>query len=462
MRIELNIKTMPTVSPQMILSMTMLQYSAQELEEYLKELSYENPLMELQEHSHPEKRDFEERLRWLKNGDRQNRVYYSDGEEWRLEATDGSWQQEQLSQHLKQQIMLLDIPKQLRYAMEVIVELLTPRGYFDGTLEEVAELAHCDTDIAAQALEGIKALSPPGVGAKDVRECLLFQLMRKDKRDPVAERLVAQQFEHLASWPSQRLAAAMGATKNQVDVARKRIAALYPYPGDGFAARDSVLYVKPDLCVLEGGRGLCVEVCQDAVPGVYINSEYLKMLESEQDPEVQKYLRKKLGELEQVIKNLGNRKSTMLQCAEIILSRQEAFFQGGGLVPMTLRDVADEMGVHESTVSRTVRGKYIQCSRGLYEMAHFFTRDAGQNIGVSREHIKERLMELIVREDLEKPMSDEKLVAQLAQENIILSRRTVAKYRMELGILPASARRTQKNVQKSDAYENHTKTLLEE
>lgn len=462
MRLELNLKMTPTVSPQMILSMTMLQYSGQELEEYLEELSYENPLMELQEREIPKEKAFADRLRWLKNGDRQNRTYYSDQEEWRGEASAGTWQPERLQDHLKEQILLLKIPREMRRAMEVITELLSPRGFFDGSAEEVARLADCGTDIAQEAIERIKTLSPAGVGARDVRESLLIQLASQEVRDEVAERLVAEQFEHLASWPTPRLAGAVGATKTQVDMARKRIASLKPYPGDGFASRDSVLYVKPDLYVSEDAEGFSVEACEDAVPTVVVNSQYLKMLESEQDPEVQKYLRQKLGELEQVIKNLGNRKSTMVRCAECIAARQTAFFRGGGLVKMTLKDVADEMGVHESTVSRTVRNKYIQCSRGIFEMASFFSRDAGQNIGVSRNHIKDRLTALIEAEDPARPMSDEKIVEKLGQENIIISRRTVSKYRMELGILPASARKTQKSVQNSDVYKNRTKPLLEE
>ena len=434
MRLELNLKMTQTVSPQMVLSMTMLQYSSQELEEYLEELSYENPLMDLGEAEKPRNRDFSDKLRWLKSGDRQNRSYY-DQDQWRPELSSVTGQPESLADHLKEQIMLLNIPRKLRNAMEVIADLLTSRGFFDGSLEEVAHLAFCSPETAQEALKRIKTLAPAGVGARDVQESLLLQLQDTPDGD-VARKLVEQHFDHLATWPTARLASSLGATKSQVDLARKRISGLSPYPGDGFCSPDSV------------------EASDEALPQVSINSQYLKMLETEQDPEVQKYLHQKLSELEQVMKNLVNRKSTMLRCAECILTRQDQFFRGGALVKMTLRDVAEEMGVHESTVSRTVRNKYIQCSRGLFEMASFFSRDAGQNIGISRNHIKERITELIRQEDPEKPLSDEKIVEKLGQENIILSRRTVAKYRMELSILPASARKNQKSVQNSDVYEN--------
>lgn len=460
MRLELNLKVAPTVSPQMILSMNMLQYSAQELEEYLEELSYENPLVELMEQPQDQQQQsFLDRLQWLKNGDRQNKLYYSQGEDWRSDPVAPG--EERLEDYLKEQIMLLDIRKELSRAMEVAVDLLTPRGFFDGTAAEVARLSGCGIETAEEALRRLKTLNPVGVGAKDVQESLLLQLKGRQPRNEVAEKLVEQAYSHLASWPDGRLASLIGATKQQVEQARGVISTLSPFPGDGFGS-GSTLYVRPDLYVDEEEGELILRASENSLPQLVVNEQYLKMLRSQQDPEVQKYLKGKLGELEQVMRSLNNRKSTMLRCGEIIAAMQQDFFRGGPLRKMTLRDVAEEMGVHESTISRTVRNKYIQCSRGLYEMAYFFSRDAGQNYGVSREHIKERLRQLIDMEDPKKPLSDEKLVEQLARENMCLSRRTVAKYRMELGILSASGRRTQKNVRKSDVYENRTERNLEE
>lgn len=458
MRLELNLRVAPTVSPQMILSMNMLQYSAQELEEYLEELSYENPLVELKEQPQEPKQDFLERIRWLRNGDRQN-PYFTQGEDWRRELP--SNREERLADFLREQIMLLDISRELSRAMDVAVDLLNTRGFFDGTPEEIAKLSGCGRETGEEALRRLKTLSPVGVGARDVQESLLLQLRAKQPRNEVAERLVEQAYSHLASWPHGRLAALVGATKQQVEQARGLISTLNPFPGDGFGGGDT-LYVRPDLYVEDVAGELVLRASEAGVPQLVVNEQYLKMLRSQQDPEVEKYLKGKLGELEQVMRSLSNRKSTMVRCGEIIVALQQDFLRGGTLKKMTLRDVAEEMGVHESTVSRTVRNKYIQCSRGLYEMAYFFSGDAGQNYGVSREHIKERLGQIIAQEDPGKPFSDEKLVEQLARENICLSRRTVAKYRMELGILSASGRKVQKNVRKPDVYENKTCGNLEE
>lgn len=200
-----------------------------------------------------------------------------------------------------------------------------------------------------------------------------------------------------------------------------------------------------------------VQSCENGLPQIQVSSQYLHMLQCETDPEVQKYLKRKMGELEQVMRSLHNRKSTMVRCGEVIVQWQADFFRGGMMKKMTLSDVAAEMGVHESTVSRTVRNKYIQCSRGIFEMASFFSRDVGQNTGLSRASIQQRIRELIAAENPQKPLSDEKIVELLSREDIVLSRRTVAKYRMELGLLSASGRKTQKNVRKTDVYKNQTK-----
>lgn len=460
MRLELNLRVAQTVSPQMILSMNMLQYSTQELEEYLEELSYENPLVELKERPQEEKTgDFVDRLQWLRKEDRQNRVYYAQGDDWRSEPSVGH--QESLQEYVKEQILTLELSKSERRAMEVAAELLTPRGFFDGTLTEISRLAPCDTATAEAGLARLKTLSPVGIGAKNVQECLLIQLRAMEKRDPVAEKLVEEGFSHLASWPDQRLAALVGATKAQVAEARRRIAALNPYPGDGFGNGENTLYIRPDLYVEQGEGGLLLRPAEGATPQITVNDQYLSMLRSESDPQVQNYLKKKMGELEQVIRSLHNRKSTMLRCGEIIVQWQADFFRGGSRKKMTLADVAAEMGVHESTVSRTVRNKYIQCSRGVFEMASFFSRDAGQNIGMSRETIKSRISALIQTEDPNKPLSDEKIAEKLEENQIVISRRTVAKYRMELGLLSASGRKTQKSVRKTNVSENRTNTMEE-
>lgn len=438
MRLELNIKATQTVTPQIIATMTMLQYGAQELEDYLSDLSYENPMMEVEK---PQVSDEElaRRLRFLGQGSSNQGTYYESRDQKFPELP--SLQKDTLAEYLKDQICTLELPKGQLRAMETVAELLTDRGYFDGTIEEICRLSGCDQATAEAALEEIRSLEPAGVGARDVKDCLLLQLRRMVDRDDVAETMITDYFEKLATWDAARFARELAVTEEEANEAKLLILSLSPNPGDGFSTQETTVYIRPDLVIRPEGDSFKVEPVEETVPKVSVNGEYLKLLEEATDPEVRKYLRQKLIQVEQVMRNLSNRSSTMVRCGQAVAEWQAEFFSGGDLKKMTLRDIAGELGVHESTVCRTVKHKYIACDRGLLSMSSLFSRDAGQNIGVSRRTIQKLLSEIIREEPSEKPLSDEKLAGLLEDRGIRISRRTVAKYRMELGIPTASKRK---------------------
>lgn len=439
MKMALNLRQIQTVSPKMITSMTVLQYGTQELQTYLSELSYENPMVELLEPvSEFRTDDTVDRLRWLTQGDRQNRVYYAEDADARPipAAQDNS-----LGTYLRQQ--LLDgrcSGKQLR-AIHVMIDLLDEHGFFTGSIAEAARLAHCPVEDVQAALLRLRQLDPAGVGAGDIRESLLLQLARLDEDTALARKIVETRLEDLRTLSPQRLAAECGQSVSAVQDALLQITGLHPYPADGFSGQEATVYVQPDLYIYPEGDDFRVQSAEHALPKIQISRQYLKLLETDQDPEVQKYLREKLRQAQQVLHDLANRRSTILRCGEVLCRRQRDFFTGGALRKMTLRDVAEELGVHESTVSRTVRDKYVQCPQGLLPMNRFFSRSAGQNPELCRENIKTVLVRLIEEENPAHPYSDEQLTGLLATQNIVISRRAVAKYRTELGILPASARR---------------------
>ena len=442
MQLNMNLNTVQTVSPQIVASMTVLQCGAQELAAYLEELSYENPLIELQQ---PVKENYEQvvmdKLLWLKNNDRQNNAYYGAERTSRIEQFLPSERQECLTDYLLEQILLICADRTIRRAMETIIYLLDERGLYDGTVDEIAALCTCSLSTAKKALEEVRKLEPAGVAAGCVKDSLLTQLVGLQPRRYLAERIVKEHFEHLATWSTSRMAKVMQVSEEAVVNAKKVIASLNPYPAAGFASRENIQYVTPDVKIELDQTGVRVTVEERYIPSVRINSEYLLMLQSEKDPQTQEYLRQKLFQMEQLMSNLDSRKSTVARCSEIIAQRQMAFFQGGQIQKLTLRDVAEELGIHESTVSRAVRNKFVQCERGIYPMSVFFSRDVGQNVGMSRDQIKEVLEQIIAEENPEKPFSDERITEELAGRHITLSRRAVAKYRMELGIPPASARK---------------------
>jgi RNA polymerase sigma-54 factor len=318
---------------------------------------------------------------------------------------------------------------------------LDQRGFFTGTTAELSRLCRVSQKTAQEALDSFRQLEPPGVGVENVRESLICQLSRLPEDTQLARTLLAQGEPQLLTWPTARLARRLEVSEAALERAQSQILALHPYPADGFASEEQTVYIQPDLRIFPENGRLQVQDCQAYLPELRINSQYLKMLETQTDPEVTRYLRQKLQQVEQVLHDLGNRTSTMVRCGQILARRQADFFQGGPLHTLTLRDVAEEMEVHESTISRTVKGKFVQCPQGILPMSAFFSRCAGQNQSLSRQNIQALLSDLIAQEDPRRPFSDQQLAQQLGAQNVILSRRAVAKYRAELGILPAHGRR---------------------
>ena len=442
MKLTAGVQTNQSVSPQMIASVEVLQLNSQELSDYLETLSYENPLVELEEPKQPTEfaaQNTAELLRWLKDGDRQNQNYYVTPErgnpEQYLHASAG----ESLEEFVRDQILTLGISPELQKIMDVIVELLDHRGFYSGTAEELSRLAHCTNEQAREALLRIQQLEPPGVGAKDLQECLLIQLERMQK--PLATRLIREYYSRLGVWSGKRLAKEMGVSEAAVQAAMKTIAGLAPFPANGFASKIAPQYISPDITIGEDNGTMTVVAEERYLPTLRINGTYLNMLETETDPKVQAYLQEKLRQVQQVMGNLDWRKSTLVRCGEVIARRQEQFLRGGVLQSMTLRNVAEELELHESTISRAVRDKYVQCDRGLLPMSAFFSRDVGQNPGLSKSYIQQQLAQIIQSENPDKPFSDEKLAEELKKRHILMSRRGVAKYRMEMGIPAASGRK---------------------
>lgn len=441
MKITTQMKATQTITPQLIGTMTILSYSAKELEDYLVELSCENPMAELikpQEFPQQTTDSFAQQLRWLRQSDRQNRSYYGNeaAESVPIAApSDGT-----LSEALREQLMTRTLPKPLVHALQVLIDSLDDHGFYSGSISELAGAANVLEAEAQEALHILQSLEPAGVGARDVTECLLLQLQRQAST-ALAQTLLRTYGLNLAAISSTKIARQLGVSAADADAALQQIRGLSPYPSNGFSTGDAVIYVRPDLYIREKDGQLVVTGNEAAAPSLQINGQYLRMLEQETEPAVQQYLRQKLSQLQQVIRDMGNRQSTMLRCGQVIARRQQAFLLGGQLQKMTLRDVAEELEVHESTVSRTVRDKYIECSRGLLPMSSFFSRSAGQNPTMGRETIKSAIRQLIAAEDSAHPSSDERIVSLLAAQHITISRRAVAKYRAELGILPTSARK---------------------
>ena len=433
------------LSQRQLYSVELLRLSTLELEGYVRELAQENPLVELEEAPPPSqgegKDDLLARLRWLEDNDRQNWFYqkFSDEELDPLTRVGtGGGLEETLVSFLSRQLDRLRLEESAARLVRYLIYCLDDDGYLRTPLAELSR--HGAIPLPYMVL---KTLEPAGVGAAELWECLALQLERIGETGP-ALTIVQDHLEALAKRHDRAIAAKLNITPAQVEEARRTIRELDPRPGSVFQRTEQVFYIQPDLTVEEQEGRLTVKSTRGERPPFRLSRYYQKLLKQSEDREVRDYLNEKLRQAENVLWAADQRGSTLLRCAQVIVERQSDFFRFGpeALRPLRMGEVAQELGLHESTVSRAVREKYLQCPQGLYPLSWFFTRSAGAGEGVSGTAARKLLLRLIDGEDKAKPLSDQQLSEHMAREGCPISRRTVAKYREELGIPSASGRKS--------------------
>ena len=427
------------LTPQLMQSMEVLQMTSQELLEYLSRQAEENPLLD---QADPPERAYEELRRqagWIDGGVRDRASFAR--EDAAPEAGAADRDLESLSAFLRDQIHRLRLPRPLTALCEYLAELVDEDGYL--SQEDLDGLAGMKIPqaLADQALDVLQGLDPPGVGARSLSECLLLQLSRRGDADVVAMDVAARFLPELGRKHYAAIAQKLGTTAEAVRAAERAIAALEPHPGRAFQPPEPPAYVRPDVFVARLDGEWKVVLNEYYLPRVSVNDYYLRLLKSSDDKETRDYLRQKLQQARWLLSSLERRGSTLRRCAEAVLEAQLPFFTGrtGSLAPMTLSALAGVLELHPSTVSRAVRGKYLQCRQGTYPLRYFFSLPVSG--GVSRQAAKQALLALVRGEDRRKPYSDQDLCRLLAERGIRVARRTVAKYRLELGIGSSAARR---------------------
>jgi len=444
MELTLELKQTHKLSPQMIHSMEILQMGTQELQTYVEKILMENPTLELESEERREERpELVRKLEWLVANDRQNRWYHQEDARDLSELL-ADTESENLYDHLRTQLDLDRMPVRLSVAVDCILAGLNHAGYLEESREELAARCGQPLEIIASAEKLVQSLEPAGVGARSLSECLALQLERLGERGlPLT--IVQNYLEDMARNHYRRISLETGAGREEIQRACQQIRALDPKPGSPYAPREAPSYITADLFVLEEDGKLVVTASDEFLPVLKVSSYYQQLLKETDDPEVDSYLTEKVRQAKWVVKSIEQRRSTLVSCADVIVARQERFFRSGAghLRPMTLADVAGELGVHESTVSRAIKDKYLQCSQGLFPLTYFFSRAlmANDSEGVSPEKAKNAIRCLIEQENKRHPISDQKLCDLLAEQDIQISRRTVAKYRDELGIPSTSGRK---------------------
>lgn len=354
--------------------------------------------------------------------------------------------QTSLQENLLQQVRMSELNNGQVSIAELIIGNIDDYGYLKASVDELAMTTNLDPDKIEGVLKVIQGFHPAGVGARDLRECLLLQLERKRQKHTLEYKIIDQCFDALSKRRIPEIARVLDRDIDDIQDALQRIALLDPRPGREFLP-DNDIYVVPEVFVTKGEDGeFVVTTNNDHIPHLRISNHYKDLMaRAESDADVRNYVREKIRAGKFLIKSLHQRQSTLLNIGKEIVHRQREFMEKGSafLKPLTMVQVAEVVGVHETTVSRAVAGKYMQTPQGLFEMKYFFTSglQTADGAAMANTSVKEMIEEIFKKEDGTKPLSDQEVVKMLKDKGITIARRTVAKYRGELGILPSNLRR---------------------
>ena len=350
-----------------------------------------------------------------------------------------------LADHLDEQLRLTVVAADLRPAAEEIIGNIDDDGYLRATLDEIAEKRDLPLAVVEKALALVQAFDPIGVASRDLRECLLIQLRdpaRRPPANPMAIAILEHHFDALQRCRYPEIARALKVEQELVIEAIQEIATLEPKPGRRFAPMDT-RYVVPDVLVKKVGDDYAIILNEDGMPRLRINAYYRSVIT--QGDEAKRYVEDRLRSAMWLLKSIHQRQKTLYKVTHSIVQFQRAFLDKGlpFLRPLSLRDVAEDIRMHESTVSRVTTSKFVETPQGVLPLKFFFHSGIAKTQGdeVSSVSVKKMIEDLVAKEDIAKPLSDQDITRALRQEGLTIARRTVAKYREELAILPSHQRR---------------------
>lgn len=428
-----------SLSPNVMQAIQMLQLPMFELTHLLQEVILENPLLEFSQDSAQElsldadacvsNAEYEYDDPALPGS------YSTDKNQWLQNI---SSKEETLQDYLLMQLSYLRLDRNEWEIGDYLIRSINSNGY----LQDDAPPEFKASPTYQKMLDIIQGFDPAGVGARSVSECLILQLRRKQESSPELETLISEHLNDLADGSLRKIAISMDLPVQQIQDFRNRIIALNPHPGNGFFVRKSY-YVYPEVSIAKIDGKLCVVKNANSFADLKFNQEYCDQLSQYADANTKKYLSEKKREAAWLLKSIEQRQTTIYKVAGAILAKQAPFFLRGAeyLQPMTLKSVANQLGLHESTVSRACAGKYMQTPQGILPFKFFFSSVNAKGSVMAANGIRKILRELIEAENPSSPYSDSKLSVLLSERGIDLSRRTVAKYRGIMNIPDAASRR---------------------
>src|SRR6266403_834116 len=464
-----NLALQQVLSPQLQQSLLILQTPLLELRNLVQQEMETNPVLEeLPDEPSSDgpngdepstDNNFKEEFEKLASLDEEWRDYMAQSSSYSPEGSRGSPEakdkrqfffdsiavQETLQQHLMTQLNQTALNANDRKTAELIIGNIDDNGFLQSTPEEMALSSGIAKEDFEKMLALIQSFYPPGVGARDLRECLLVQLQREGKENSLEYKIISEHLDDLGKRRFPEIARRMNISVEEVQKCANNIAQLNPRPGQSFAVAPQN-YVLPDVTVEKVDGDYQIILNNEQIPHLRISNIYKDIIAQDNNgSEVKDYIRDKIRSGKFLIRSIHQRQQTISNIAHQIVSRQRDFFEHGPshLKPMTMGEIADAVGVHETTVSRAVSGKYMATPQGIFEMKYFFTPGYQTSTGesMSNTSVKEAILDLVKHEDGNAPLSDQEIIEILSQRGIPIARRTVAKYRTELNILPSHMRR---------------------
>ncbi len=441
------------MTPELRQAIELLQFTSLELDEYLEGQIEKNPLLEMEElkdsqENVEEQSKENEEIDWKEVIENYDDISYKpQNEKDEKEYTYENFvsYSPSLKEHLLVQIKLIFTDEKDIEIGETLIDYIDENGYFKGEIKEIGQELNLEGEDVENVLNRIQTLDPVGVGARDLRECLIIQLKEKKIKKPSIYKVIENHLEDIAKNRLQNISKKLDIELIEVQEICDLIKTLEPKPGRGYSGEEKdVKYITPDIILREIDGEYVILLNDITAPRLNINRYYKELITKSKDANTADYLKGKLNSAMWIIKSIEQRRMTIYNVVKSILKHQEDFLKKGekALKPLTLKEVADDINVHESTVSRAVNGKYMQAPNGLFELKYFFSSGVSSNKGdVSAISIKAIIKDLIEKEDVKKPLSDQKITDILKGKGISISRRTVAKYRDELNIPSSTLRK---------------------
>jgi RNA polymerase sigma-54 factor len=409
-------------------AITLLQYTSLELNAFLDSKALENPLIDID----PPQTSVMDSPHY-----RRKTTTNYDHQDW-IEQI--SVNHETLTDYLYAQLDLKSLSSEEMKVLSTLFEELDENGYLPKEIK-IKGLQDWEIEGFIHTLQG---LEPAGVGARTLQECLLLQIDREEASPPYTKEVILHYFTEFGEKRWKEIGKNLNIELTEIQAIADYVRGLNPRPGSEFIV-DQPSYITPEVLVSVEGDSIFVKLFDGTVTKVKYNEEYRKLFQNKDDPAVKQFLKEKEQDFEWIINSLRHRKETILKVSQAIVEHQQPFFLKGPqyLQPLTLKDLSNEVGVHESTVSRAVKGKYMQTPFGTFELKFFFSSAVKTSLSdlTSSTGVKNEIVQMVKDEDKKRPLSDQKIADSLKEKGIVVSRRTVAKYRDQLDIPSSSIRK---------------------